>query len=66
LPEIRTALGWNDFFNRFPPGIPEIFGFVVYTTKIWEKFLMYMIFFAIGVIVSKQFKSWNKVQEEDE
>jgi len=28
-------------------------GFVIYTTKIWEKFLMYMLFFAIGVVVNK-------------
>jgi uncharacterized membrane protein YgaE (UPF0421/DUF939 family) len=27
---------------------------------IWEKFLLYIVYFAVGVIVSKQFKSWNK------
>ena len=37
-----------------------IIGFTVYSTYIWEKFLIYLIYFAVGVYVRKQMVIWNR------
>ena len=34
----------------------------MYTKYIWQKFLIYLIYFAIGVYVRKQMNKWNKGQ----
>ena len=41
-----------------------IIGFTPYSTYIWEKFLIYLIYFAIGVYVRKQMLIWNKISVE--
>ena len=56
LPFVREALEIDEFLNMLPTWIRRnisILGFTVYSGYIWEKFLVYLIYFAIGVYVRK-------------
>ncbi|TNV88031.1 hypothetical protein FGO68_gene5171 [Halteria grandinella] len=67
LPIVRKALDIDDFLNILPLWIREnidIIGFTVYTTFIWEKFLTYILYFAIGVYVQKQMRVWEAEDAE--
>ena len=63
LPIVRHALELDIFLDMLPQWIRKnigIIGFTRYSTYIWEKFLIYLIYFAIGVYVRKQMVIWNK------
>jgi hypothetical protein len=62
LPTIRSALEIDKFLDLLPTWIRRnigIIGFTVYSKYIWEKFLIYLLYFAIGVYVRKQMKIWR-------
>jgi hypothetical protein len=63
LPIVRQALELDEFLDMLPQWIRKnigIIGFKVYSKFIWEKFLIYLIYFAVGVYVRKQTVIWNK------
>jgi len=52
----------DKFLDLLPTWIRRnigIIGFTVYSKYIWEKFLIYLLYFAIGVYVRKQMKIWR-------
>ncbi len=56
LPIVRKALEIDVFLDMLPLWIRRnigIIGFTIYSTYIWEKFLIYLIYFAVGVYVRK-------------
>jgi len=60
---VRQALELDVFLDMLPQWIRKnigIIGFTAYSTYIWEKFLIYLIYFAVGVYVRKQMIIWNK------
>lgn len=67
LPIIRQALELDRFLDLLPPWIRKnlgIIGFSVYSTFIWEKFLVYLVYFAVGVYVRKQTAEWDRFETE--
>ena len=59
LPVVRRALNIDSFLDLLPVWIRRnigILGFTVYSTFIWEKFIVYLLYFAIGVYVRKHLK----------
>lgn len=40
----------------------RLIGFQVYTKYIWEKFVIYLMYFAIGIYVKEQMKVWNTIE----
>jgi hypothetical protein len=67
LPIVRHALELDIFLDMLPQWIRKnigIIGFTAYSTYIWEKFLIYLIYFAVGVYVRKQMVIWNKEASE--
>jgi hypothetical protein len=53
---VRKALEIDVFLDMLPLWIRKnigIIGFTVSSTYIWEKFLIYLIYFAVGVYVRK-------------
>lgn len=67
LPIVRHALDLDIFLDMLPQWIRKnigIIGFTAYSTYIWEKFLIYLIYFAVGVYVRKQMVIWNKEASE--
>ena len=64
---MRKALEIDMFLDMLPLWIRRnigILGFTVYTTFIWEKFLIYLLYFAIGVYVRKQMRIWDEVDKQ--
>ena len=64
---MRKALEIDMFLDMLPLWIRRNIGilvFTVYTTFIWEKFLIYLLYFAIGVYVRKQMRIWDEVDKQ--
>ncbi len=40
----------------------RLIGFQVYTKYIWEKFVIYLLYFAIGIYVKEQMNIWNEIE----
>lgn len=62
MPIVRQALEIDQFLDLLPTWLRKnigIIGFTVYSTYIWEKFLIYLIYFAVGVYVKKSISTWN-------
>ena len=62
LPFIRRNLHLDFILNLLPLWIRKnlrLIGFQVYTTQIWLKFLVYLMYFAIGVYVKEQMAFWE-------
>lgn len=63
LPVVREALEIDQLLAALPEWVRRnigILGFTVYTTFIWEKFLIYLLYFALGVYVRKQMRAWEQ------
>lgn len=66
LPVVRRALRIDAFLDLLPIWIRRnlgILGFTVYSTFIWEKFIVYLLYFAIGVYVRKNMRESPIVTE---
>lgn len=59
---VYTGLELDDLINMLPVWIRSnlnIIGFQVQSKYIWQKFLVYLLFFTIGVYVRKELNAWN-------
>lgn len=66
LPLIRKALQIDVLLDMLPLWIRKnigIIGFSIYSTYIWEKFLIYLIYFGVGVYVRKQMLVWEFLEK---
>jgi hypothetical protein len=62
LPVVRRELNLDQFLDMLPLWIRKnlaIIGFQVYSKYIWQKFLVYLLYFSIGVYVRKELNRWN-------
>jgi hypothetical protein len=65
LPFVRKSLKLDFILDLMPLWIRKnlrLIGFQVYTKYIWEKFVIYLMYFAIGIYVKDQMIVWNQIE----